>query len=154
MIDEKKFASIVEKATKKNDEVWQVIVTGDCNDADYAKEIRTFDEESFKREGLPIALILYHIIGEYLWDYDWADEIVGSDGYDYVPSDANACAHTIDGVDVTGPNGIFDLSLISNEDAEYIIRDFLTTQYDEDCCEHDFDVENVISDLFKKRKRR
>ena len=154
MIDDKKFAAILEKATKKTDAVWQVVVTGDCNDANDAKEIRTFDEDGFKKEGLPMALILYHIRYVHLWEeYDWADEIVGSEGYDYVPSDENGWAHTIDGVEVTGPNGILDLSLISKEEAEYIVRDFLTNEYDEACCGHDFDIEEVIGDLFNRRKR-
>ncbi len=112
---------------------WTIEVKADVNDADYVKEVFSYTNDEFEKEGLAVAMMLYRASGRHV--YENLTESICELLLDYLPSvpyDGGEI-HTIVSVDVRYQEGdkVYSLNFekVSEEKEYEAIKNFLMDAY-------------------------
>lgn len=127
-----------------------VKIEADVNDADYVNNEFEYDDDGFKEEGLPIALICYYILGDHLDEHESVESILD----EFLPYTSYAWAHTVSDIDVTCNGEVFKLSSIDEKEARKIVKEYLSSS--EVAGYHDLeeeDISKMLDDLFPNFKK-
>ena len=147
-LDIKKIMKQAEIGYETNDK-WTVKIKGYDEDFNDCKISESYDDEWFEKEGLPAAILASRLANEKFGNY-LISEVYYSESDWIIPR--RLYEFSSEGPIVTKGKRKYDVSLISDEDAKEIIRNFLTCDI---FYEGEFDeeyIEKVLNEIFPKLK--
>jgi hypothetical protein len=144
----------------KSGKDWLVIVESDVNDGDYIKRTVEYDNDEFKKEGLPLVLLVSCLLNNDLEDFEEWLLSIEPIYEDYIASgEYDQSAHTFTEIKVMYNGKEFNPDLLSPEEVRSILENYLNNKK-EDFYEYDWTDENIedvldtIVSLFAQRVKK
>lgn len=131
------------KISKKGD--WHVTIKMNTT-GEEAIENYDCSTKEFKESILVDSLVLYHMIGKPLEDYDLFCEFYGDGWFPRVDDDLLS----ISNIKVVGPDGEFNLALIDDE----LAKNLVTAHYRNDYSYTEDDIDEIVNGAFGDNKQK
>jgi len=133
----------------KSGKEWLVIVESDVNDADYIKRTVEYDNDEFKKDGLPLVLLVNCILNKRIDDYEEWLHSIEPIYEDYIASnDFDEPAHTFKSIKVMYQGKEFNPDLLSPDEVHEILKNYLE-ENKEEFYDYDWTDENIEDVLYE-----
>ena len=132
------YDKIINNAIESDPYDWFVFVDEEIYNGPIISNAMFYDNEDFQKEGLPVALMFYYLLGKPVQEHEWAYEALND-----LPLGDEKVYTTLFDVEVRNFNGYLKLGSIDRSFAREVIETYLRDelQYDNN------QISDIIADL-------